>query len=123
MMKSRTFLMSFERMIKLLHEGSLEVNCLPAIDLNFSQYKYFDDDLSVSLKNDLSEKFTGTWWEVQLNHQMKIPSYCSYLADTLQDALRLRPDISYWCSTSENGTQFLDEIEGWQEDECFTEKL
>ena len=51
----------------------------------------------------LCEKYAGTWWEVSFDKfadtidRVVMPE-CRYLADSLQDALRLRPnkDDSYW---------------------------
>ena len=51
----------------------------------------------------LSEKYAGTWWEVSLDKfsdaiDRAVMPECIYLADSIQDALRLRPDKdnSYW---------------------------
>ena len=98
-MQSKTYLMSFEQMIQLLAETTNHVGPSP----------------------DLFEKLSRTWWEVEIAGENHIPLQCSYVADSLQDALRLRPDIntSYWCNTDENKLQFLSEIIEWQEDELF----
>jgi hypothetical protein len=64
------------------------------------------------LVSRLYEKYDGTWWEVTFDD---FPDYighasprCVYLADSIQDALRLRPQTgdSYW----QNALTYFDEL-------------
>ena len=61
----------------------------------------------------LCEKYSGTWWEVAFDEftdavgKAAMPE-CVYLADSIQDALRLRPDKdnSYW----QNALNYFDDM-------------
>jgi hypothetical protein len=68
----------------------------------------------------LSEKFAGTWWEVQLDSQ-NVPSHCVYVADSLLDALRLRPDIdiSFWSAWHSSVACFVSDMDSWNEQQYY----
>lgn len=120
-MKAKTYLMSFEQLIQFLENNTMNTVKLPAINLPPFYQQLMERNQSAVLTCDLFEKFDRTWWEVELSDEGKILSQCFYVADSLQDALRLRPDIdtSYWCSIEENASEFLAEIAAWQEDDYF----
>lgn len=120
-MKARTYLMSFDRMIRLLQENEISVDGRLIMSLLAPSSRLAGNGKTVLLPNELFEKFLGTWWEVEISSKDQMPSRCFYLADSLQDAFRLRPDIdtSYWCSVEEDTFQFLAEVSSWQEDESF----
>jgi hypothetical protein len=122
-MKLMTYLMSFEQMIQLLQDNGVNIDDRLVVSLPLSPARLICNGRRVVLSNDLREKFLGTWWEVELSTNNQMPSQCFYLADSLQDAFRLRPDIdtSYWCSAEEDTRQFLAEVSSWQEDEYFLE--
>jgi hypothetical protein len=76
---------------------------------------------SIGLSEECREKFMNTWWEVCWPDSKMAPSnppQCRYLADTLRDALRLRPniDITFWSNTSESFVEYLKQTEEWLED-------
>lgn len=122
-MMLQTYLMSFGQMVQLLEENGVRVDHLLALTAQAVPSRMICNNQTVEVGHDLFEKLVGTWWEVELSNIRKTPSQCAYLADSLQDALRLRPEIdtSYWCSASETTGDFLFEIEGWVEDEYFVE--
>lgn len=120
-MKARTYLMSFERMVRFLQDDGVVIDGR----LMMSDPSVLSDlmcaEHALTQVGDLFEKFLGTWWEIELGCGRQRLARCYYLADSLQDALRLRPDIdtSYWCDCSGSLSQFLSEVTAWQEDECF----
>ncbi len=119
-MKNKTYLMSFERVIQLIegngrHPVPSRVPSHPPV-----QSRLFCVSQSTVISNEVIERLVGTWWEVELSDEGEILRQCRYLADSLQDALRLRPniDISYWCIAGESKTYFLTEITNWVDD-CY----
>ena len=122
-MMLQTYLKSFGQMVQLLEENGVKVDHLLALTAQAAPSRMICNGQTVEVGHDLFEKLVGTWWEVELNDIRKTPSQCAYLADSLQDALRLRPEIdtSYWCSDADTIQTFLDEIEDWVDDECFVE--
>ena len=123
MLKTDSYLMSFERMIQLLQESGAEVGASRIMGLQTTPSRLICNGRPVILSNDLFEKLVGTWWEVEAFRQRQAPSRCLYLADSFQDALRLRPEIDttycYSYSTTEDDPDFMVEITRWVEDECF----
>jgi len=122
-MKSQTFLMSFERLLRLLAEHNMRIDNSMRTPFSTPRNRRICMGQSVLTANDICEKFFGTWWEVELTAEDRCPLRCFYVADSLQDALRLRPGIntSYWCETDEQ-PRFLAEIAAWREDEYFYEE-
>ena len=55
------------------------------------------DDRGLISEHELKENLKNTWWEVSWTFGMP---QCRYLADSLRDALRLRPQISLAGSSS-----------------------
>ncbi len=72
----------------------------------------FGCDEEEEFARQLYEKYSGTWWEVTFDDFSGIvvesSPVCVYLADSLQDALRLRPQTneSYW----QNALKYFDEL-------------
>lgn len=122
-MQPKTYLMSFERMIQLLRDHGVQVGPSRIMSLTTTPSKLLCRGRQVTLSNDLFEKLMGTWWEVQLSRRGRVPSECIYLADSLQDALRLRPgiDTAYWCGTDGGAADFVAGVADWLEDECFVD--
>lgn len=122
-MKGKTYLMSFERMVRFMQDNGVAIDSRLMVSYPSTPSRLMCDGQTVVLSNDLFEKYLGTWWEVELADDEQQPARCYYLADSLQDALRLRPgiDTSYWCDFVGNPSQFISEIAAWQEDECFLE--
>ena len=122
-MRPRTYLMSFEQTVQLLQDNGVNIDNRLVVSLPLSPARLICNGQKVVLSNDLHEKFFGTWWEVEISNGSQMPSRCLYLADSLQDALRLRPEIdtSYWCNVEEDTSRFLAEVSNWQEDEIFWE--
>jgi hypothetical protein len=73
------------------------------------------------LSDEYREKFMNTWWEVCWPFPKATPSnppQCLYLADSLRDALRLRPNIdtTFWSNKSESFAEYLKQTEEWLEE-------
>lgn len=70
---------------------------------------------------DAFERFHGTWWEVIIPAGREFLPRCIYVADSLRDALRLKPGInlSPWSSSSDLLEQFSDDAEDWSEEVDF----
>jgi hypothetical protein len=71
------------------------------------------------------EKFRRTWWEVSIPDNSSLLSQCIYVADSLRDALRLKPGInlSPWASSFEQLELEFDDSEDWIEEIDFTNSL
>jgi hypothetical protein len=64
------------------------------------------------------ERFQGTWWEVSIPVNNEILPKCAYVADSLTDALRLKPNValSRWsCSFERVEDNFISQ-EDWAEE-------
>ena len=122
-MKTQRYLMSFERMVQLLRDRGVKVDASQIMGLQATPSHLLCNGRIVVFADDLFEKLGGTWWEVELSCQGERPSQCMYLADSLQDAMRLRPEIntSYWGSLDETVSDFLADVNEWAEDECFVD--
>lgn len=118
-MKFQTYLMSFGHMVRLLENHGIPIDQSRILNLKTDPARLICNGKTVTINNDLFEKLAGTWWEVELAGIQKTPTQYVYLADSLQDALRLRPNIdtSLWCGESE--ADFLAGIGEWIDDECF----
>jgi hypothetical protein len=116
--------MSFERMVQFLEGKGVAVDNSLITRLHAFQSKYYCGNRTV-LSNEVFEKFIGTWWEIELPDNDTLLPRCIYLADSLRDAFRLRPDIdtSFWLDKENTTSQFLSEIEDWieEEDECLAD--
>ena len=119
-MKARSYLMSFEQMTRLLQENGISIDSRLVMNFPTQPSRLMCSVQRVFMQDDLLEKFFGTWWEVEIPSGDQMPSRCLYLADSLQDAFRLRPDIdtTYWCNV-EDPFEFLAEVSSWQEDDYF----
>jgi len=120
-MKTKTYLMPFDRIIRILESNIVKSEYISERKEHLSKYSQFCIRQPFAPSDELLEKFDGTWWEVEFGTQEQTLSRCFYLADSLQDALRLRPgiDTSFWCGTTEREAAFLAEISNWLEDELF----
>jgi hypothetical protein len=98
----------FEQLLQCCNDQPASISKLLGIDsdpLNFS----CDEQ---ELVGRLYEKYAGTWWEVTFEDfsdvAVETEPVCVYLADSIQDALRLRPQTSesYW----QNALKYFDEL-------------
>lgn len=123
-MKNKTYLMSFEEIIQYLESRNVDIERIEISSLQAPRCFVRYGDQSVMVSSDLFEKFKGTWWWVEMSDEKNTVSQCCYLADSLQDALRLRPDIDafYWCNVADHVSRFVSEVIDWEEDEVFLEE-
>jgi hypothetical protein len=92
--------MRFEELLRLWQDSRCGTPILELLGITTCA----DDDGSekvdsVTLEN-LSEKLRGTWWEViwptlSARHGLYRGVCCRYLADSLQDAMRLYPNAGF----------------------------
>ncbi len=124
-MEYRTSLLPFETLVALLSQNGFS-DKLDAI----MSIKAFEATLSQQAENnpltpEYQEKLRDTWWEVQwpvADSDNSAPQ-CRYLADSLRDAMRLRPgiDISLLANEFESFVDYLVEIEDWEQEEEYAE--
>ncbi len=98
----------FEQLLQYCNHQPASVGQLLGIDNNPMDFSCDEQEMV----GRLYEKYAGTWWEVTFEN---FPDYvghaslrCVYLADSIQDALRLRPQTSesYW----QNALKYFDEL-------------
>ncbi|MGA2916162.1 MAG: hypothetical protein ABSE89_09080 [Sedimentisphaerales bacterium] len=98
----------FEQLLQYCEGQPASISKLLGLDYNPMDFG-FDEQEMVRL---LYEKYAGTWWEVTLDDLSDVAGEnlpaCVYLADSIQDALRLRPQTSesYW----QNALHYFDEM-------------
>ena len=110
-MKTDSYLMSFDELVRYLEETGIK-NWHGVLTLHAGD--------SGAAGDELNERLRNTWWEICWpdNPKTKQP-ICRYLADSLRDALRLRPSISLSASSALNhsGPEFFDMFDLWQDEE------
>jgi hypothetical protein len=123
-METQLYLLPFEVLLTLLQQRGFANN----LDTIF-KIRVFSNGVDLGqemleLSEECREKYRDTWWEVvwpQPHNKSSLPQ-CFYVADSLRDALRLRPrtDISFWANPAETLTQYLAQTKEWFEE---TEEL
>ena len=105
MNQKRAFL--FEQLLQCCGNQPVAAGSLLGINNNPMDFDCPDQELI----QRLCEKYAGTWWEVSLDKfsgavDRAVMPGCIYLADSIQDAVRLRPDkdASYW----QNALEYFD---------------
>jgi hypothetical protein len=119
-MEPRFRLLPFEGLISLLKQHEF----VDRLDRVLKIRVFSPDETSgvetPELSDECREKYSGTWWEVRwpLPQNSGRPPECFYVADSLRDALRLRPraDLSFWANSSESLTQYLAQTQDWLEE-------
>lgn len=91
----------FEQLLQYCNSQPALICKLLGLDYNPTDFGFDEQEMV----RQLYEKYTGTWWEVTFDD---FPPVCVYLADSIQDALRLRPQTSesYW----QNALKYFDEL-------------
>lgn len=115
-MRIENCLVSFESLVEQLREHG--IHDWPCVLLPRKM-----EHLGVSC-SDLTERLRNTWWEVAW--PVETPGdwpQCRYLADSLSDALRQRPQIPITAAadTLYSVREYLEWIEQWQDAEDDTE--
>ncbi len=120
-MMSHSSLMPFESLIDYLSSHGF-ANRLDAI-MQIRRL-HFDSNLqnpkSLNLSDECCQKFANTWWEVcwpSPKADLSNPPQCMYLADSLRDALRLRPNINimFWPDRPKSFAKYLICNDDWSE--------
>jgi hypothetical protein len=117
-MKEKSCLMAFERVIQCLNGTGVYHRRLPVtIDPPVRFRQFYGYRASVR-SDELIKKLMGTWWEVKLSDEGKMPAQCRYIARSLPDAVRLRPEAkkSNWCLAEKGKTHFLMQVADWLDD-------
>lgn len=98
----------FEQLLQYCGNRPESISRLLGIDSDPINFNYDEQELA----GRLYEKYAGTWWEVTFEDFSDVACetepVCVYLADSIQDALRLRPQTSesYW----QNALKYFDEL-------------
>ncbi len=105
--------MRFEELLRLWQESRCATPILELLGIADSADDGSSEKMdSVTLEN-LSEKLRGTWWEViwptlSARHGFYRGVHCRYLADSLQDAMRLYPNAGFPAHGAvENAEEFI----------------
>jgi hypothetical protein len=119
-MESQFRLLPFEELILLLSRYGFTDRLETVMKIRvFSAEESWNHKMPV-LSDECREKYSGTWWEIcfPLPQNSTAPLHCLYVADSLRDALRLRPraDLSFWANSSQTPTQFLNQTQEWLEE-------
>jgi hypothetical protein len=116
-MELRCRLLPFEELIPLLRRYGLGDRLDDILKLKVFSAGVSRNQPDPLLSDECREKYSGTWWEVlwPLPQNSTSPICCFYVADSLRDALRLRPkaDLSF---CTENFTHYLTQVCEWTED-------
>jgi hypothetical protein len=116
-MELRSRLVPFEELIPLLKRYGLTERLDEIMKLKVFSAGASRNHPEPLLSEECREKYSGTWWEIiwPLPRNSTSPLCCFYVADSLRDALRLRPqaDLSF---CTENFTQYLTQTQDWLEE-------
>lgn len=114
-------LIPFETLIEYLSFHGFSDNLDTIMQIRgFSLSSTPQQQTSLYLSDECHEKFMNTWWEVCWPFPKASPSHppkCLYLADSLRDALRLRPniDIAFLPDKSKSFAEYLHRDKNWFE--------
>ena len=113
-MKGKSYLVPFEDLFGFLTRYKLLEKLSQTAVYNAVQNQQHEMNLIGGQK----ERYHDTWWEVFVPTASDVIPRCVYVADSLKDALRLRPNIniSHWSCSFETSDQYLSRTEGWEEE-------
>ena len=120
-MEYRSSLLPFETLVAVLNQNGFSdkldtITHIKSLDTMFAQQ--VDNN---QITEECREKLRNTWWEVlwPTDESDNLAPECRYLADSLRDAMRLRPgiDISMLAGKFGSFIHYLMEIEDWEQDE------
>ncbi len=124
-MKYRSSLLPFDTLVALLNQNGFsdKLNAIMHIKPFDTMPPQLIDNNQIT--EECRERLRDTWWEIQwpaTDSDFLAPE-CRYVADSLRDAMRLRPgiDISLLADKSSLFVNYLMEIEDWEQDEEFAE--
>ncbi len=111
-MKTST-VMRFEDLVRLWQDSRAETSILELLGLTAGADRGSSRQMDSVTLESLCEKLRGTWWEViwptlSARHGLYRGVQCRYLADSLQDAMRLYPNAGFPARGAvENAEDFL----------------
>lgn len=116
-MTERSYLVAFEELFEFLvrHRLCDNLSHIPSIN-RLTQLK--KHELNSNEYHEFIERFRGTWWHVTFPVNKRLTPQCAYVADSLTDALRLKPDIalSPWSCCFETQDDHFTSKESWEEE-------
>jgi hypothetical protein len=92
--------MRFEDLLRLWQDSRAETSILELLGITTCAEGGSSEKVDSCLLESLCEKLRGTWWEViwptlSARHGLYPGVRCRYLADSLQDAMRLYPNAGF----------------------------
>ena len=111
--------MRFEDLVRQWQDSRAETSILELLGITNRADGSSSEKVDPVVLESLCEKLRGTWWEViwptlSARHGLYPGVRCRYLADSLQDAMRLYPNAGFPAhSTVENAEDFVsdDDVE------------
>ncbi len=124
-MEYRSSLLPFETLVAVLNQNGFSDQLDTIMHIKSFDMMHAQQIDNNQTTEEYREKLRDTWWEVlwpATDSDNPTPQ-CRYLADSLRDAMRLRPgiDISLLADKSGSFVNYLMEIEDWEQDEEFAE--
>lgn len=110
-MKTESCLVSFEELVPYLRSKGIE---------DWYGVVTADGGNAAAFREELNERLQNTWWELYWPDSANaVRPTCRYLADSLRDAMRLRPNIplSESLILINSGRDFFDMLNLWQDEE------
>jgi hypothetical protein len=92
--------MRFEDLVRLWQDSRTETSLLELLGIAACADGGSSEKMDSTILESLCEKLRGTWWEViwptlSARHGLGRGVHCRYLADSLQDAMRLYPNAGF----------------------------
>lgn len=124
-MEYRSSLLPFETLVSFLNQNGFSDKLDTIMHIKSHDAMDFQPMDNNQITKEYLEKFRDTWWEVlwPATESNNLAPQCRYLADSLRDAMRLRPgiDISMLADKAGYFVNYLMQIEDWEQDEEYAE--
>ncbi|HML76659.1 MAG TPA: hypothetical protein PKB02_19365 [Anaerohalosphaeraceae bacterium] len=124
-MEYRSSLLPFETLVAVLNQNGFSDKLDTIMHIKSFDMMHAQQIDNNQITEEYRERLRDTWWEVlwPAKDTDNLTPQCRYLADSLRDAMRLRPgiDISLLADKSGSFVNYLMEIEDWEQDEEFAE--
>ncbi|MGH2270716.1 hypothetical protein ACQ9LF_02845 [Anaerohalosphaeraceae bacterium U12dextr] len=124
-MECHSSLLPFEKLVDFLTQNGFSEKLDTILHIKSLHIRHSHQADHNQITEECLEKLKGTWWELQwpTPDSDNITPQCRYLADSLRDAMRLRPgiDISLLADKTSLFVNYLMEIEDWEQDEEYAE--
>lgn len=124
-MEYRSSLLPFETLVAVLNQNGFSDKLDTIMHIKSFDMMHAQQIDNNQITEEYRERLRDTWWEVlwPAEDTNNLTPQCRYLANSLRDAMRLRPgiDISLLADKSGSFVNYLMEIEDWEQDEEFAE--